>query len=64
MMAISTKAVRGFLMIGLAVGVAAGSLGCPEKGSMEKAGEAVEGAGEAVEEAVDDAGREIEDATD
>ena len=49
--------MKGFVLIGLVLGVTSGSLACPKKGTMEKAGEAVD-------EAVDDAGREIEDATD
>jgi hypothetical protein len=64
------KAKKGFVAIALALGVASGSLGCAEKGMMEKAGENVdqvvddvthpnegplEKAGRKVDEAVGDA---------
>ncbi len=49
--------MKRFVVIGLALCVMSGSLACPKKGPMGKAGDAVD-------EAVHDAGRKIEDATD
>lgn len=60
---------KGFIAIALVLGVALGSLGCPEKkGPMEKAGEKVD---EAVDEVMnpgegplEEAGRKIDEAVD
>jgi hypothetical protein len=66
------QAMKGFVVIALALGVASGALGCKEKGAMEKAGEAVDEAVDDIthpnEGPLEEAGRKIdeaaEDATD
>lgn len=66
------QAMKGFVVVALALGVASGALGCKEKGAMEKAGEAVDEAvddithpGEGpVEEAGRKAGEAVDEATD
>lgn len=66
------RAMKGFVVTGLALGVASGSLGCPEKGAMEKAGEKVDEVVDDIrhpnEGPIEEAGRKfgeaVEDATE
>jgi len=62
------KSMRRFVVVGLALGVASGSLGCPEKGAMEKAGEKVDEVVDDIahpnEGPLEEAGREIEETFD
>jgi hypothetical protein len=62
------NAMKGLVVIGLALGVASGSLGCREDGPVQKAGEAVDDAVDDVthpnEGPMEKAGRKFEESVD
>ena len=61
---LKSKAFNLFCGFAIASALAAGMVGCEEKGPMEKAGEKVDDAADKVGDAVKDAGEEIKDAAD
>jgi hypothetical protein len=62
------QAMKGFVAIALALGVASGALGCREKGAMEKAGdkmdEVVDDITHPNEGPLEEAGRKIDEKVD